>query len=61
MKKTKVFSTVLTLLLCAALTGVLFLLQDNASAYVLRIARLCAINLVLALSMNLINGFTGLF
>ena len=61
MKKTKVVSTVLTLLLCAALVGVLCLLQDNASAYVLRIARLCAINLVLALSMNLINGFTGLF
>ena len=61
MKKIKWLHVLLTLLLCAALVGVLAWLDGNASSYVLRIARLCAINMVLALSMNLINGFTGLF
>ncbi|MDD3334264.1 MAG: branched-chain amino acid ABC transporter permease [Eubacteriales bacterium] len=59
--KKKTLSLLLTLLLCVALVGVLFLLQGSASDYLLRIARLCAINLVLALAMNLINGFTGIF
>ena len=61
MKKTKWLNAVLTLLLCGAVVGALAWLDGNASSYVLRIARLCAINMVLALSMNLINGFTGLF
>ena len=60
MKKKRV-SLVLTLALSIVLIGLLFLLQGNASDYVLRISRLCAINLVLALAMNLINGFTGIF
>ena len=61
MKKVNWLHVLLTLLLCAALVGVLAWLDGNASSYILRIARLCAINMVLALSMNLINGFTGLF
>ncbi|MGN0777595.1 MAG: branched-chain amino acid ABC transporter permease [Aristaeellaceae bacterium] len=61
MKKEKWLHALLTLLLCAAAVGVLSWLDGNASNYILRIARLCAINMVLALSMNLINGFTGLF
>lgn len=39
---------------CSTSTG-------NASKYIIRITRLCAINIVLALSMNLVNGFTGIF
>lgn len=61
MKKKKWISLTLTLVLCALLVAGLALLQNDASDYVLRIARLCAINLVLALAMNLINGFTGIF
>lgn len=61
MKKKKQLSILLTLVLCAALVGLLLYLERNSSAYLLRIARLCAINLVLALAMNLINGFTGIF
>lgn len=60
-KKQKTLSLILTLLLCAVLVGGLILMENGASAYILRIARMCAINLVLALAMNLINGFTGLF
>jgi branched-chain amino acid transport system permease protein len=41
---------------------ILVLIADNAfSSFVLRIFNLCAIYIVLALSLNLINGFTGLF
>ena len=61
MNKNKRLSFILMLALLTALFGGLALFEQNANAYVLRIARLCAINLVLALSMNLINGFTGLF
>ena len=61
MKQNNKLSIFLTFVLCAALCGGLFLLERDASDYILRIARLCAINLVLALSMNLINGYTGLF
>lgn len=42
--------------------GLLLLLVDNnLDLYKIRILNLCAIYVVLALSMNLINGFTGLF
>lgn len=51
----------LTLLLLAILVGVLFSIDGNASKYIIRITRLCAINVVLALSMNLVQGFTGIF
>ena len=61
MKKTKRLHAALTLLLLAIVAAILYAIEGNASSYVLRIARLCAINMVLALSMNLINGFTGLF
>ena len=61
MKKMKRLHAALTLLLLAIVAVILYCIEANASSYVLRIARLCAINMVLALSMNLINGFTGLF
>lgn len=42
---------------------ILFIVFANKylDLYVVRILNLCAINVVLGLSMNLINGFTGLF
>lgn len=61
MAKIKKSSVVLTCLLLLLLIGVLFLIDGNASNYIIRITRLCAINIVLALSMNLVNGFTGIF
>lgn len=61
MKKTKTSSVILTCLLLLVLVGVLFQIQGNASKYIIRITRLCAINIVLALSMNLVQGFTGIF
>ena len=54
-------SMILTLVLLAAVFFVLLGLQGTKNALVLRIARLCAINITLALAMNLINGFTGIF
>ena len=61
MTKLKKSSILLTCLLLALLCGLLFYIDGNASKYIIRITRLCAINIVLALSMNLVNGFTGIF
>ena len=61
MAKVKKSSVILTCLLLALLCGLLFYIDGNASKYIIRITRLCAINIVLALSMNLVNGFTGIF
>ena len=61
MTKVKKSSILLTCLLLALLCGLLFYIDGNASKYIIRITRLCAINIVLALSMNLVNGFTGIF
>ncbi|MDO5145019.1 MAG: branched-chain amino acid ABC transporter permease [bacterium] len=61
MAKKKIVSTTLTFLLLAALAGVLYYIDGNSSKYIIRITRLCAINIVLALSMNLVQGFTGIF
>lgn len=40
---------------------ILIVLDQTLDAYKLRIVNLCAIYIILAVSMNLINGFTGLF
>ncbi|MBW6409889.1 branched-chain amino acid ABC transporter permease [Clostridium weizhouense] len=52
-------------LLNIALIVIIFLLllaaSNNLGSYKIRILNLCAIYTVLGLSMNLINGFTGLF
>ena len=61
MTKVKKSSILLTCLLLALLCGLLFYIDGNASKYIISITRLCAINIVLALSMNLVNGFTGIF
>ncbi len=60
-KKQKTVSILLTVLLLLALAGVLCYIDGNASKYIIRITILCAINIVLALSMNLVQGFTGIF
>ena len=57
-KKQKNIFTIVSLVLIA----VLVLLADKIfSSFALRIFNLCGIYIVLALSLNLINGFTGLF
>lgn len=61
MNKLKKSSLLLNCLLLAVLVGVLCYIDGNASNYIVRITRLCAINIVLALSMNLVQGFTGIF
>lgn len=43
------------------LIGFLFVANRNFDSYQIRILNLCAIYAILGLSMNLINGFTGLF
>jgi branched-chain amino acid transport system permease protein len=41
--------------------GIIVLADNNFSSFSLRIFNLCGIYIILALSLNLINGFTGLF
>lgn len=48
------------ILIAVVLFGVL-VCNLTLDAYKLRILNLCFINVILALSMNLVNGFTGLF
>ena len=49
--------------LIAAVVGLALLLVFEATfdTFTMQIFKLCAINIILALSLNLINGFTGLF
>ncbi|MBI3394505.1 MAG: branched-chain amino acid ABC transporter permease [Spirochaetia bacterium] len=51
------------LTLCAAIVGLvlLFVFDEMFDRFTMQIFKLCAINIILALSLNLINGFTGLF
>lgn len=51
----------LNLSLIAGVIILLFLLDQLLPSYPMRIFNLCGIYVILALSMNLINGFTGLF
>lgn len=52
---------ILTICTIALLFLFLIWAQTNLDAYKIRILNLCAINIILALSLNLTNGFTGLF
>jgi branched-chain amino acid transport system permease protein len=45
----------------AVLAGVNVLLPTVANPYITRVIMLCGINIILAVSLNLINGFTGQF
>jgi len=58
MKKRNMILTMLSMLI---LIVVLFFIDKNLDSYNTRILNLCAIYVILALSMNLVNGFTGLF
>lgn len=61
MKKTT--KIILTIIAVAAFLGILFFLQSNERDYgmVITIIEKSAIYAVVAVSMNLLNGFTGLF
>ncbi|HYF81617.1 MAG TPA: branched-chain amino acid ABC transporter permease [Clostridia bacterium] len=54
-------NTILTIAAIIVLGISLYIANNALDSYVLRILNLCAIYTVLGLSMNLINGFTGLF
>ncbi len=51
----------LTILSVPLLAGLLYLAENNLDGYKLQILNLVAINAILALSLNLIYGFTGMF
>lgn len=54
-------NTILSILSIVALLVFLLYANKNFDSYQVRVLNLCAIYAVLGLSMNLINGFTGLF
>lgn len=54
-------NTVLTISAIAIVVLLLIAANNFLDTYLLRILNLCAIYTILGLSMNLINGFTGLF
>ena len=54
-------NTILNIALIAIIFLLLFVANNSLDSYKIRILNLCAIYAVLGLSMNLINGFTGLF
>jgi branched-chain amino acid transport system permease protein len=57
----KLRNPILTVISVLLLILFLFYAQKNLDLYVVRILNVCAIYAILGLSMNLINGFTGLF
>ena len=58
MKKRNLILSIISMLILIVL---LFIVDRNLDQYNTRILNLCAIYVILALSMNLVNGFTGLF
>jgi branched-chain amino acid transport system permease protein len=52
---------VLTLIATVVGLVLLFVFDNLFDRFTMQIFKLCAINVILALSLNLINGFTGLF
>ncbi|QAZ68929.1 branched-chain amino acid ABC transporter permease [Solidesulfovibrio carbinolicus] len=54
-------TVILNLVAVLALGGFLWLAEGNFDGYKIQILNLIAINIILALSLNLIYGFTGLF
>lgn len=61
MKKMKKRNLILTIISMLILVVFVYLVDNNLDSYNTRILNLCAIYVILALSMNLVNGFTGLF
>ncbi|AOT70447.1 branched-chain amino acid ABC transporter permease [Geosporobacter ferrireducens] len=58
MKNTK---RILNIVSIITLIGLLFIFDQTFDSYKMRIVNLCGIYVILGLSLNLINGFTGLF
>lgn len=58
MKQNKTLKTIGAVLLLALFV---YYAQNNFDSYKVKILNLCAINIILTLSLNLTNGFTGLF
>jgi len=54
-------SNALSVVACVLLIGLIFVADRFFGNFNLRVFNLCAIYIVLAISMNLLNGFTGLF
>lgn len=61
MKQKKQQPALYTVLALVAIVVIIFLADTFFDAYSLRVFNLCAVYIVLALSLNLLNGFTGLF
>ncbi len=61
MKKTNMRNMILTLICMVLVIIFAFIANSTLDSYMLRILNNCAIYAILGLSMNLINGFTGLF
>lgn len=51
----------LTVVSCLAMVGLVFAADNLFGNFTLRVFNMCAIYIILSLSMNLLNGFTGLF
>ena len=52
---------ILTIASFVVLAGLIFFLDNNVDDYVRRVISLCAVYAIMGLSMNLVNGFTGMF
>ncbi len=61
MKKNKKRNIICTAVLAVVVLIFINFANNNLDAYVVRILNLCAIYTIIGLSMNLVNGFTGLF
>lgn len=61
MKKTSKRNNILTLIFIAIVMLFAIIANNTLDSYVIRVLNNCAIYTILGLSMNLINGFTGLF
>lgn len=60
-KETMSRDKMLTLGAAVVCLVLLFIFDSTFDRFTMQIFKLCAINIILALSLNLINGFTGLF
>jgi len=58
MKQNKTLKTIIVIIILALFVCYA---QNNFDNYKIRILNLCAINIILTLSLNLTNGFTGMF
>lgn len=54
-------NTIYTIILIIVVLGMAFIANDHIDSYLRRVLNLCAIYSIIALSMNLVNGFTGMF